>query len=116
MKDKREDAAGDRPMRSREFETMAGLLEEASGHLRAIMELPIAQERQLRHFLPDELEGSAIMLRDEAGRARPPINWGDVDHELLSILSRALVYIDGSTRDKKVISDLRTLLRKVSGQ
>lgn len=105
-------AAG--PMRPRELETMAGLLEEAAGHLRAFMDSPLAQE--LRHFLPDELEGSAIMLRDEAARARPPIDWGEVDEELLSILQRALVYSDGGARDQKVIGDLRALLRKVSGR
>jgi hypothetical protein len=48
--------------------TMAALLDEAAEHLSAFMGTALAEQRQLRHFLPDELEGSAIMLREEAAR------------------------------------------------
>lgn len=43
--------------------TMAELLEEAAGNLRLMPEAA-AEEIEQRHFLPDELEGCAIMLRD----------------------------------------------------
>jgi len=45
-------------------EMMALLLEEASQNLAAMMFTPEAEKLQVRHFLPDELDGCAIMLRE----------------------------------------------------
>lgn len=45
---------------------MAGVLEEAAGNLRGLMDTSKAKELQVRKWLPEELEGSAIMLRDLA--------------------------------------------------
>lgn len=47
------------------YKVMASLLEEAAGILRALPE-DIAEKLQVRYWLPDELEGSALMLRDAA--------------------------------------------------
>lgn len=50
-------------LRPDEAELMAKLMEEASQMLRQVPD-EIGEKIQLRHFLPDELDGSAIMLRD----------------------------------------------------
>jgi hypothetical protein len=50
---------------------MAQVLDEAAGHLRAFMETELAEQRQMRHFLPDEMEGCAIMLRSAVGVPTP---------------------------------------------
>ena len=52
-------------MRAHQYKLIASLLDEAAAHLREMMFTPEAEKLQIRHFLPDELEGSAIMLRDE---------------------------------------------------
>lgn len=52
-------------MKPNEANIMAELLEEAAGVLRALPE-DVAARLKVRHWLPDELEGSAIMLRDAA--------------------------------------------------
>lgn len=44
-------------------EQMAKLLEEAADNLRQVPE-DVAERLQIRHYLPDELEGSAGMLRE----------------------------------------------------
>ena len=44
-------------------EEMAKLLEEAANSLRSVPE-DVAERLQIRHYLPDELEGSAGMLRE----------------------------------------------------
>lgn len=49
---------------------MAQILEEASRILHALPE-PVAEKLQVRCFLPDELDGSAGMLRDHFGVAKP---------------------------------------------
>jgi hypothetical protein len=54
-----------------ELEMMAQVLDEAAGHLRAFMETELAEQRQMRHFLPDEMEGCAIMLRSAVGVPTP---------------------------------------------
>lgn len=43
---------------------MAALMDEAATNLAALMDTPRADELQVRHFLPDELNGCAIMLRE----------------------------------------------------
>jgi hypothetical protein len=45
------------------FNQIADLCEEAAKNLAALMQTAEAERLQVRHFLPDELEGSAIMLR-----------------------------------------------------
>jgi hypothetical protein len=45
-----------------ELSMMAQLMDEAAGNIRLIPE-EIAGANQVRHFLPDELEGSALMIR-----------------------------------------------------
>ena len=50
---------------------MALLMEEASRNLAAVMELQEAEKAQIRFFLPDELDGCAIMLREAYG-IEPP--------------------------------------------
>lgn len=47
-----------------QVELICKLMEEAAGNLRLIMDTAEAELGRFRHFLPDELEGSAIMLRD----------------------------------------------------
>lgn len=44
---------------------------------------------------------------------RPRIDWGAVDGELLSIIAKS--GMDGVT-EQPILSELRTLLRKVSGE
>lgn len=56
-------------LKANDFRLMATLLDEAARNLRAVMETDIAEAQQFRHFLPDELEGSAIMLREHADAA-----------------------------------------------
>jgi hypothetical protein len=48
-------------------EMMALLLEEAARNLAAMMFTPEAERQKVRHFLPDELYGCAIILRGEYG-------------------------------------------------
>jgi hypothetical protein len=51
---------------------MAVIMDEAAANLAALMDTPRAEEIGVRHFLPDELNGSAIMLREAHGIAAPP--------------------------------------------
>ena len=53
-------------MSPRDFSIMASLLDEAAGHLHELRRRAPREFDALlvRHFLPDELEGSAIMLRE----------------------------------------------------
>ena len=46
---------------------IAELMEEAARNLSSLMETAEADKLQVRHFLPDELDGSAIMLREAYG-------------------------------------------------
>lgn len=55
----------------RTVSNMALLMEEASRNLAAVMDLPEAEDMQIRYFLPDELDGCAIMLREAYG-IEPP--------------------------------------------
>lgn len=52
-------------IRPDQLRIMASLLTEAAGALREMPE-DVAERIQLREWLPDELEGSALMLQDEA--------------------------------------------------
>lgn len=52
-----------------ELRGIASILEEAAENLRGMMDTQKAEELQVREWLPDELEGSALMLRDMANRA-----------------------------------------------
>ena len=49
---------------------MAALMEEAATNLSAMMQTPQAEELSVRHFLPDELAGSASMLREAYGQIK----------------------------------------------
>lgn len=55
---------------SKTIESIALLMNEAAQNLRTLMNTPEADKLQLRHFLPDELEGSVYMLRDENAKLR----------------------------------------------
>ena len=57
-------------MHSHQYKLIASLLDEAAAHFREMMFTTEAEKLQIRYFLPDELEGFAIMLRDEI----PPEN------------------------------------------
>lgn len=50
---------------------IAGILEEAASNLRGLMDTDEAEQLQVREWLPDELEGSAILLRDIAAQIPP---------------------------------------------
>ncbi|MCZ8256971.1 MAG: hypothetical protein O9327_15060 [Polaromonas sp.] len=63
--------ANDKTLSSRNAGLMASLMEEAAKHLAAFMPTKQAEEMGVRHFLPDELDGSAIMLRDHFGLTAP---------------------------------------------
>ena len=56
-----------RPLRENDVHMMASLMDEAAANLAALMETPQADALGVRHFLPDELKGCAIMLREEYG-------------------------------------------------
>jgi len=56
-----------RPLREKHARMMALLLDEAAANLAALMDTPQADALGVRHFLPDELSGCAIMLRDAYG-------------------------------------------------
>lgn len=47
-----------------QIEGIAELMDEAAQNLRLVMDTAEAELGRFRHFLPDELEGSALMLRD----------------------------------------------------
>lgn len=49
-------------VRRQDLAVMAQLMDEAAANIRLIPE-DIAEQHQVRHFLPDELEGSALMIR-----------------------------------------------------
>lgn len=53
------------PLNKNDLTTMASLLDEAAAILQQLPE-DLAERLQVRHFLPDELIGSALMLRDQA--------------------------------------------------
>lgn len=55
------------PLAGNEARMMALLMDEAATNLAALMETPRADELGVRHFLPDELNGCAIMLREAYG-------------------------------------------------
>lgn len=50
------------PLRESDARMMASLMDEAAANLAALMETPQADALGVRHFLPDELNGCAIML------------------------------------------------------
>lgn len=52
-------------------EMMAELLEEASRNLEELMVTAEAKELQVRYCLPDELHGSAVILREAYGIDAP---------------------------------------------
>ena len=56
-----------RPLRESDARMMALLMDEAATNLAALMETQRADELGVRHFLPDELNGCAIMLREAYG-------------------------------------------------
>lgn len=56
-----------RPFAEKDAHMMALLLDEAAANLAALMETPQAKALGVRHFLPDELNGCAIMLREAYG-------------------------------------------------
>lgn len=56
------------PSEINELKNLANLLDEAANNLRELMGTQKAVELQVRVWLPDELEGSAIMLRDFVSR------------------------------------------------
>lgn len=55
-------------------EMMASLMEEAAKNLADLIGTPRAEELQVRHPLPDELDGCALMLRHACGIARPNLS------------------------------------------
>ncbi len=55
----------------KDVEMIALLMDEAAGNLARLMDTDMAVELQVRHFLPDELEGSAMMLREHFGIPQP---------------------------------------------
>jgi len=61
-------------MRTDDAANMALLMEEASRNLAALMDTPEAEKLQVRRFLPDELDGCAIMLREAHGIPHPPVH------------------------------------------
>lgn len=61
-------------LRQSDAKTMASLMDEAAGNLRGLMDTARAEELQVREWLPDELEGSAGMLRDHFAES-------DIDQE-----------------------------------
>jgi hypothetical protein len=56
-----------KPLRESDARMMASLMDEAAANLAALMETPQADALGVRHFLPDELNGCAIMLRKAYG-------------------------------------------------
>ena len=56
-----------RPLAENDARMMALLMDEAATNLAALMETQRADELGVRHFLPDELNGCAIMLREAYG-------------------------------------------------
>ena len=56
-----------KPLTEKNAHMMALLLDEAAANLAALMETPQAKALGVRHFLPDELNGCAIMLREAYG-------------------------------------------------
>lgn len=48
----------------KDIKNICEILEEAASDLRGVMETKEAQDLKIRWFLPDELEGSALMLRE----------------------------------------------------
>lgn len=45
-------------------EQIASLMDEASTNLSLVDDTDIAKKHEFRHWLPDELSGAAIMLRE----------------------------------------------------
>jgi hypothetical protein len=60
-------------LKADDLRLMAQLMEEAARNLSAVMETDIAEREQFRHFLPDELDGSAGMLREYADALGVPV-------------------------------------------
>lgn len=56
-------------LRPVDAQMMVTLMNEAAKNLRDLMSTPQADALQVRHFLPDELEGAALMLLDAQGLA-----------------------------------------------
>lgn len=56
-----------RPLAENDARMMALLMDEAATNLAALMETQRADELGVRYFLPDELSGCAIMLREAYG-------------------------------------------------
>lgn len=67
-----------------EIEAGAKIIEEASDHLAAVMQSELAEERQIRHFLPDELAGFAVMLRGMDA----PINVTGIERSICEEIAR----------------------------
>lgn len=55
------------PLTEKNAHMMALLLDEAAANLAALMKTPQAKTLGVRHYLPDELNGCAIMLREAYG-------------------------------------------------
>ena len=55
------------PLSENDARMMALLIDEAATNLAALMETQRADELGVRQFLPDELNGCAIMLREAYG-------------------------------------------------
>ena len=56
-----------RPLAENDARMMALLMDEAAANLAALAETPQSDALGVRHFLPDELNGCAIMLREAYG-------------------------------------------------
>lgn len=54
---------------SKQVEIIITLMNEAAENLRSLMDSEKADSEQIREWLPDELEGSAFMLRDHFSEA-----------------------------------------------
>jgi len=67
-----------------DYTIMASLLDEAADILRRLPE-DVAERLQVRHWLPDELDGSSLMLRDCAAEqaARADSTEPDMRHTLI---------------------------------
>jgi hypothetical protein len=62
---------GDKTLTARQAGLMASIMEEAAQNLAGLMDTKKAEELSVREFLPDELDGSAIMLREAYGIPAP---------------------------------------------
>ena len=62
------------PLRAEDAKMIAALLDEAAANLAALMGTTEAEKLGVRHFLPDELNGSAIILREHYSLPPAPTN------------------------------------------